>query len=385
MGRFTAMLSRLPPGSGVGVTARWAGMALAVWIALSPVSRAAQPKTVTFDELYRTYAAGEYDVVELTVPKADYRSLKVPDADHMQRWLGAFDRRKAAFLLEFASASAGRAPGGVLTTLSVGRAYVMGRPAPLKLSRSEDAFEIAWHKSAMALLESWSFVTAEDVYLESLTRRFGASGGLDPRFVLQRAIAQEQRCASDDKIDKRDTTATAAAAAGKPTQSLGDLLAPVTVPSNSACLAEAKHRFATAALDPSTAAEANTRGAWVQFQAGEMAGARTTIEKVDTTDDADLMYWASLFRGRIYNAANRLTEAERAYRAALHVRPAAQSAAIGLAFTLFRMDRKEEARATASDARRQPDGTVDPWWIYIAADARFLSPWRAELRAGLGP
>ena len=157
------------------------------------------------------------------------------------------------------------------------------------------------------------------------------------------------------------------------------------MPSNAACLAEAKHRFATAALDPATAAEANTRGAWVQFQAGELAGARTTVEKVDTTDDADLTYWTSLFRGRIYNAANRLTEAERAYRAALQVRPAAQSAAIGLAFTLFRMDRKEDARATALDARRQPDGTVDPWWIYIAADARFLSPWRTELRAGIAP
>jgi tetratricopeptide (TPR) repeat protein len=382
MGRFTAMLLRLPPRAGVGVTRSWAGVAFAVWILISPVSRAQQPKPVTFDELYRTYAAGEYDVIELTVPKVDYRSLKVPDAEHMQRWLGAFDRRKAAFLLEFATASTGRAPGGVLTMLSVGRAYVMSRPAPLNLSHSEDAFEIAWHKSAMALLESWSFVTAEDVYLESLTQRFKAA--LDPRFVLQRAIAEEQRCASDDKIDKRDTTATAAAAASKPTQSLGDLLAPVTVTSSSACLAEAKRRFALAAVNSATAAEANTRGAWVQFQAGQLAGARTTIEQVDATDDADLMYWTSLFRGRIYDAVNRLPDAERAYRAALEARPAAQSAAIGLSFALFRMDRKEEARALAVEARRQPDGTVDPWWIYIAADARFLSVWRADLRAGIG-
>ena len=355
-----------------------------MWIVLAPVPRAAQPPPVTFDQLYRTYAAGEYDVVELTVPNVDYRSLKVPDADHLPQWLGAFDRRKAAFLLEFSSAS-GRAPGGMLTTLSAGRAYVMGRPAPLKLSRSEDAFEIAWHKTAMALLERWSFVTAEDVYLESLVRRFGASGGLDPRFVLQRAIAQEQRCGSEDKIDKRDSTATAATAAAKATQSLGDLLAPVTVPSGSACLAEAKHRFALAALDPSTAPEANTRGAWVQFQLGDLAGARTTIEKAEATDDADLAYWTSLFRGRIYDAANRLPDAERAYRAALQARPAAQSAAIGLAFTLFRMDRREDARAMADEARRQPDAAADPWWSYLAGDARFLSSWLADLRGGLAP
>lgn len=379
------MLSRVPPGVGACVARFSAGTALAVWILFVPASRAAQPPAATFDQLYRTYAAGEYDVVETTVPKVDYRSLKVPDADHLAQWLGAFDRRKAAFILEFAAASAGRAPGGVLTTLSVGRAYVMGRPAPLKLSRSEDAFEITWHKSAMALLEGWSFVTAEDVYLESLTRRFAASGGLDPRFVLEHAIAQEQRCASDDKIDKRDTAASAAATAGKPTQSLGDLLAPVTVPSISACLNEAKRRFATAALDPSTAAEANTRGAWVEFQLGDLAAARTAIEKAQATEDADLAYWTSLFRGRIYDAANRLPDAERAYRAALQVRPAAQSAAIGLAFTLFRMDRREDARAIAGEARRQPDDAADPWWSYIAGDARFLPSWRADLRGGLAP
>jgi hypothetical protein len=381
---FTAMFLRLPRGFGARLTRLWAGTAVCVFVLVGPAPRAAPPPAVTFDELYLTYAAGEYDVVELTVPRVDYRSLKVPDAEHLKKWLGAFDRRKAAFILEFASAAAGHAPGGVLTTLGVGRAYVMSRPVPLHLSRTDDAFETAWHKSAMGLLESWSFVTAEDVYLEELMKRYGASGGLDPRFVLERAIAQEQRCASDDKIDKRDTAASAVAAAAKPTQSLSDLLTPVTVTSGSACLAEAKHRFALAALDPSTAAEANTRGAWVQFQLGEIAGARLTIDKVETTDDADLAYWTALFRGRINDAANRLAEAERAYRAALQVRPSAQSAAIGLAFTLFRMDRREEARAAAGEARRQPDVAFDPWWRYFAGDARFLATWRAEIRGGLG-
>jgi hypothetical protein len=51
---------------------------------------------------------------------------------------------------------------------------------------------------------------------------------------------------------------------------------------------------------------------------------------------------------------------------------------------LFKLDRVADARAAAIAARQQPPDTVDPWWTYLGADARFIPRWRAELRLSLG-
>jgi Flp pilus assembly protein TadD len=122
----------------------------------------------------------------------------------------------------------------------------------------------------------------------------------------------------------------------------------------------------------------------MQYQLGAYPDALRTIERAGTTEDAELTYWMQLFRARILDALERFTDAERAYRAALAVRPAAQSAGVGLALALFKLDRVADARAAAIAARQQPPDTVDPWWTYLGADARFIPRWRAELRLSLG-
>ncbi len=122
----------------------------------------------------------------------------------------------------------------------------------------------------------------------------------------------------------------------------------------------------------------------MQYQLGAYPDALKTIERAGTTEDAELTYWMQLFRGRILDGLERYADAERAYRAALAARPAAQSAGVGLALTLFKLDRVTDARAAAMAARQQPRDTVDPWWTYLGADARFIPRWRAELRLSLG-
>ena len=162
------------------------------------------PKT-PFDRLYQDYAGGDYDVITRTVTSA--RSLAVlqapSDAGKLRKWLGnKWDRTRAVFILEFAGAEAQFAPGAAITALSEGRLHVISRPMPLGQSPEEDAFELAWHKAAMSFLEDRLFVSTEELYLDTVQRRYTPPPGapavtLDPRFALHRAVAQEQKCWND--------------------------------------------------------------------------------------------------------------------------------------------------------------------------------------------
>jgi len=322
-------------------------------------AQVAAPKA-SFDRLYRDYAAGDRGIVRRSVQTGgDVRALQPPmDAKKLQKWLGPWDRTKAAFLLEFADAET-ELSAHLLTAVSAGRLYVMDRPRPLGQDAAEDAFETAWHKAAIALLQERINPQAQDAYLDVLERRYlsGASPRpprLDPRFALDRGIAQEQRCAL----------------AGSPPAS---------------CLREVVRRYAVAAAAPETAAEANVRAAWALFQLRSYADALQTVDRACPTDDRDVTYWTHLFRGRILEALDRTADAEREYRAALDIRPFAQSAAVAVAMTLFKLNRPDEAVAAARAARQQPPDFVDPWWIYLRGDARFIPQWRTELRSRIKP
>jgi tetratricopeptide (TPR) repeat protein len=389
-----------------------------------PAPRAEQriPPKTPFDQLYKDYASGDFDVITRTLTSP--RSLAVlqapQDSGKLRKWLGKWDRAKAVFLLEFAGAQAQYAPGAAITALSEGRLFVISRPTPLGQSAEEDAFELAWHKGAMAMLEDRVFVTTQELYLDTLQRRYASVAGgpptggpgakppdqirIDSRFALERGVSQEQRCWND--LSQATTTSASSAIAGLPTISsatsaAGNVTVQGSLPSADApnlgattpqpapiltrkgCLAEGVRRFEIAAAAAETASEAFTRSAWLQYQIGALPDALRTIDRAVATDDAVLTYWTNLFRARILDGLERFADAERAYRAALAVRPAAQSAAVGLALTLFKLDRVTDARAAAMAARQQPPDTVDPWWTYLGADARFIPRWRAELRLAL--
>ena len=364
---------------------------------------ASAPQRTPFDRLYSDFEAGDYDVITRTVTSPrGLTVLQAPgDAGKLRKWLGKWDRIKAVFLLEFAGAQAQYAPGAAITALSEGRLFVTNRPAPLGQSAEDDALELAWHKGAMAMLEDRMFVTTQEQYLDTLQRRYTlAVGGpaikIDPRFALERGVSQEQRC-SNDLSQMSTSSATARPGVGSsPTSDAGDVMIAGSAPANRPgfvttpqttelftrkdCLNEAVRRYGVATATPETATEAFTRTAWLQYQLGAYPDALKTIERGHAIDDVELTYWTNLFRGRILDSLERFGDAERAYRAALAVRPAAQSAGVGLALTLFKLDRVSDARAAAMAARQQPPDTVDPWWVYLGADARFIPRWRAELR-----
>ena len=345
---------------------RWIGafvLALAM-LALTPgagVVRAqvSVPKA-PFDRLFHAYAAGDRDVVRRTLRTGgDVRTLQPPmDDKRLRRWLGPWDRTKAAFLLELADAEA-ELSAHSRTALATGRAYVMSRPTPLGQNAADDAFEAAWHRMALGLLEGGIYAQPQTVYLDTLERRYqsvptSVAPRLDRRFALQRGIAEEQRCA--------------------------------LVGYTPDCLRAVVERYAAAALVPETADEGHLRSAWAQYQLKNYGMALQTIDRACPVDDPELTYWLHLFRGRILEGLGRLTDAEREYRLALDTRPYAQSAGIALAMTLFKLSRPDEAVNAARAVRLQSgDVVVDPWWTYLRGDARFVPEWRAALRARINP
>ncbi len=131
---------------------------------------------------------------------------------------------------------------------------------------------------------------------------------------------------------------------------------------------------------PAIAAEAFTRAAWLKTQLGSYKDALELIDRAGATDDEAVTYWRHLFRGRVLTGLNRDADAESEYRAALDARASAHSASVGLALTLFKQRRLDEARALAASIRQAPPDVVDPWWTYLAADARFVTKWMEDVR-----
>ena len=261
----------------------------------------------------------------------------------------------------------------------------------------DDEFELLWHKTAIAELEQTVLWTYENLYLDTLDRRYTARPGgprltLDPRLVFQRAVATEQHCwhapegiqGSLPAAPRTVDSATKPRRDGRirrPTSPATRRPRPLT---RNECLADGAKRFAAVgSIAPEIAAEAFTRAAWLKAQLGSYKDALELIDRAGATDDETVTYWRRLFRARILAGLNRDEDAEREYRAALDVRASAHSASVGLALTLFKQRRLDEARALAASIRQAPPDVVDPWWTYLAADARFVTKWVEEVRVRL--
>ncbi|HUL71809.1 MAG TPA: hypothetical protein VLT86_01830 [Vicinamibacterales bacterium] len=372
---------------------QWAAaIAALAWLALPAAPRAQDTVAGTpFDQLYQQYASGDFTVVARKIRTiSDLNALNPPAPLVLRKWLGTWSRAKAAYIIELAAMMSDLSSRAALVTIGEGRLYVTTRPVPLGASPGDDAFELVWHKAALGVLEGTMEFSTEELYLDTLQRRYAPRRDapqvwLDPRFVLARAVAMEQACwNTTDAVSQIYQPAPAVSGTSVISQ------APVSTPSAVAgaprakthkeCLSEAVRRFATASAAPAVASEAYTRMAWLQFQLGQVADGLKTIERAGPTDDQELTYWMNLFRGRLLNAANRDQDAEAAYRAAITARPSAQSANIGLALTLFRLKQIETAREVAGAIPRLPSDAVDPWWTYLGADARFVTKWLEDLR-----
>jgi tetratricopeptide (TPR) repeat protein len=358
--------------------------------------------TTRFDTLYRSYATGNYDAIDHEIKTvADLNALNPPKPEELRKWLGAWDRAKAAFLLELAVAAGPISRSAQTALLSEGRLYVITRATPLGTSPSDDEFEVLWHKTAIAQLEGVPYLQAENLYLDTLDLRYSARRGrpkvtLDSRLAFQRAVAVEQYCwrapegigGSLPPPPTTNTDNSVRVVGGQPLE-----IVPGIENKNLArfltrkeCLNDGAKRFAAVgASSPELAAEAFTRAAWLKAQLGSHKDALEIIDRAPETDDDVVTYWRHLFRARILNGLNRDDDAAREYRAALDAHASAHSANVGLALTLFKLGRVNEARDVAAAIRQTPADVVDPWWTYLAADARFVKKWVGELRGKIGP
>jgi tetratricopeptide (TPR) repeat protein len=377
---------------------------LVVLFAIAPIALPAHQRgqqqraeTTPFDTLYRSYADGHYDAVADEINTlADLNALNPPKPVELRKWLGAWDRMKAAYLLELAAAAGPISRSAQIALLSEGRLYAISRTTPLGTSPQDDEFELLWHKTAIAELEQTVLWTYENLYLDTLDRRYTArpSGPrltLDPRLVFQRAVATEQQCwhapvgiqGSLLGVSNVDVSDKAGLVYTDPQAAFPNAAArPLT---RKECLAEGVKRFTAVAAAPEIAAEAFTRAAWLKAQLGSYKEALEIIDRAGATDDETIVYWRRLFRARILAGLNRDEDAEREYRAALEVRASAHSASVGLALTLFKERRVDEARALAASIRQAPPDVVDPWWTYLGADARFVTKWLEDVRGKIRP
>ena len=341
----------------------------------------------SLDRLLAAYVGGDFDAVAKAFPKSqEFLRARVIDS-RFDRWLGSWQRPKAALVLEIADTSTRVAPQFTRTLLESGRKYIAVAEDKRLLGPSDQPFVQTWHRVALGLLQRGAHFDGAEAYVDALGRRGSPAPppASDPRLLLSRAIAVEQRCwLIRPMLERPDTDLVSLMTAARmsvndpygPPRSVRDSQAEA----HQKCLADAAAQFAIASGAPETHAEARVRGAWVQFQLGRLDEALASLEGVDANGDRVVAYWAALFRGRVLDSLRRYDAAAVAYREALAICPAAQSAAVGLSLALFRGDRIAEADETARAHRATADPPYDPWWIYPAGDERFVAQWVTELR-----
>ena len=357
-------------------------MAGAGHVAMAQERPAPRPKQA-LEFAMSAYAGGDHGVVErLFTRSLDFQAEGLLNRRKLERWLGTWDRQKALFVLELANRSSHVAPVYSIPLLTAGRQYLEKRTTPA----GDDTFDRLWHQSAVGILQRRYLAAVEDYIAAVEKSRMGSDAALRARFAFARAVSHEQRCWLERPVLMR---------VGTPVNELNRVSggsargAPVRLPGTIApdvgrrldCLAMTAGLYAKAAAAGDAATEARIRLAWVQFQLGMFSEAQTSLDAADPGTDRDLQYWTTLFRARLAGVMKRPADAERAYRQALAIHPEAQTAGVGLALTLYEMDRLDEANDAARSVRTSTESAVDPWWTYLAADSRFVDGWIGRLRA----
>jgi tetratricopeptide (TPR) repeat protein len=197
---------------------------------------------------------------------------------------------------------------------------------------------------------------SEGTLRPSLTERFVdealARFPDEPRFVLSRAIATDQRTA---------------ASAGVPTSSHIDLLT---------------EQYGAAIAFPQTAAEARIRLAWALYRTGKYEAALEHVSAAATQpiNDPALQYLQQLILGHALWALERHEPAIAAFRQANAINPTAQSARVALMNALVLRGDREEAETLAQRVQTEKTADMDPWWMYWQGQYRMHAQVMARLR-----
>jgi tetratricopeptide (TPR) repeat protein len=362
------------------------GLAAAPW--QTPVSARAPAQRAVLDALLAAYVAGDDDAIARTLPRSgEFQALRVADTRRLERWLGPkWERPKAGLVIELAEVSTRVAPAYTRFFLDAGRGYILRAEAARALAPSDAAFVRLWHRAALGMLQGGAHAGLAEAYLQALYPNTAADAEIDPRLLLARAIATEQRCwlrrpiLDDADVGVANLMKAARLTVRDPAGPSGPQRAN-REDAYRTCLQRATDGFAAAARAPETRAEAQVRLGWMQFQLGQVREAFESLDRADAGEDTTVAYWAALFRGRVLDGLRRHADAAEQYRLALAVAPAAQSATVGLTLALFRSDRTAEADELAREYRSRESISGDPWWDYATADRRFVAGWLRQVRS----
>ena len=308
---------------------------------------------MTIEGLIAAYDRGDYGAVSAGLRAhaqierliADYRAATNP-------W-PASPRREAAFVLELAAAGLhGR----------TGRARVAARNLLVEHARfvrhpiEPDPFERYWSWAVLTVVENVAAPSFGVPFVESALERFPD----EPRLVLARAVLVDQR-----RPDGLDAAARGERMSDETTRYVEDVLA----------------AYDDAMRFEATAVEAAVRQAWLLHRAGRVDEALDLLDRTTGADtDMTMAYLRHLFRGRALEALGRAGAATEAYRAALAVVPAAQSARIGLMTSLLVAGDRAGAAAVAEAIQASAGDAFDPWWAYWSGDYRFYGQIIQQLR-----
>ena len=216
-------------------------------------------------------------------------------------------------------------------------------------------FERLWHYAVLTLLQATLRPNVLDVFSARALDRFPD----EPRFLLARAIAADQRSAAG-----------------------GALRWAAPNPTTSASVDAAKALYELVLGRPEVAVEARIRLAFLLHRQGRNDEALVRLDEAGARpiDDGMLRYLHSLFRGQVLADLNRVDESLAAYRSALAILPSAQSARVAIMNMLYKQGDRAGAEALAEQIQTEPVGLIDPWWIYWQGQYRLHLQVMARLR-----
>jgi tetratricopeptide (TPR) repeat protein len=165
----------------------------------------------------------------------------------------------------------------------------------------------------------------------------------EPRFVLARAIAADQRTALAGRSAGREVSTT-----------LKNVLD------------NAQKELEAASALPTVEPEARIRLAHLLFRRGMPSEALAQLKKAEAAGfpDPAIRFLNHLFHGHVLSALSRDGEAIAAYRAAVDILPTAHSARVALMNALFKQGDRAQAEALAEHLQSTAPSGVDPWWLY---------------------
>ena len=278
-------------------------------------------------------------------------------------------RVRLAFAIE--AVVAGRDPFFPDRLLNIGRELIEDQA--LGVDAEADRFEVLWHQTAIAAMESTESFTRLRRYVDEVAPRYDSARrrGFDvpTRFLLARGHAALGVCCPEQMPGPSPGIMTIVNYRPRVEGEMPTLDGAVLF-------------FRQASAIPALEVEALIRAGVAMYGGGRHEAALGFLERVPAHADVPLGYVQHLTRGHVFDELNRPADAAAAYRRAMEYMPTSQSAAIGRAAALLRAGDTEAAAHAAVSAKRLPRVSLgaDPRVTFRRADARFIPSWLAEIR-----